>query len=331
MVSYLHAFTGLELTADSTATQQMYAVVLEIRERLHASPDTRWTFFQDPLVVEDPYGYRFPVPSEYDYTLLKAVVTTKLQASSCSEDIVNEHFMLYYANISGPMPCPKRPLRPGGLIIVTILRFDACLFQIERVRSDTAGLNNEDTLDQDRRSQPANDKSFVLPLETFPPNDSSFCDIDLKNVIRMPLGIFLRLFNGRRPPSADEICILYDISREYYNEEMLKMMFDVCNAMRELIEANGMDLWESLAGLVLSYKMKLSLAHTGNEYYDAHDFYARGLLRTFAGHRSVLLKIGKVVPEACEKLGDDWAVKRAEALLTSTLCGASSLIHKDGA
>ncbi|KAL9620736.1 MAG: hypothetical protein Q9160_004749 [Pyrenula sp. 1 TL-2023] len=114
------------------ATQQTYAVILEIRERLPASPDTRWTFFQDPLVVEDPSGHKFPVPAEYDYTLLSEIVTIKLQTGSCSENVGKEPFFLYYADRSGPMPGPNVALRPGSFITVMVLRFQAELYHVER-------------------------------------------------------------------------------------------------------------------------------------------------------------------------------------------------------
>jgi hypothetical protein len=51
-------------------------VILEIKSSL-AGLDTRWSFFQAPLAVEDTLGRRFPVPSEYDFDLLDTVVKQK--------------------------------------------------------------------------------------------------------------------------------------------------------------------------------------------------------------------------------------------------------------
>jgi hypothetical protein len=33
------------------------------------TPDIHHTFFQDPIIVEDALGRKFPVPSEYDLSV----------------------------------------------------------------------------------------------------------------------------------------------------------------------------------------------------------------------------------------------------------------------
>jgi hypothetical protein len=36
--------------------------------------------YQAPFIVEDALGFKFPVPSEYDYDLLDAVIKEKFKA-----------------------------------------------------------------------------------------------------------------------------------------------------------------------------------------------------------------------------------------------------------
>jgi hypothetical protein len=77
------------LTNDSTTSNQHLEI---IRQNLHAqlqfsvvdieapTPDIHHTFFQDPIVVEDAFGWKFPVPSEYDLSVnipIQKYFTTK--------------------------------------------------------------------------------------------------------------------------------------------------------------------------------------------------------------------------------------------------------------
>jgi hypothetical protein len=53
-------------------------MIVEIKDSLRA-PDTRWSFFQAPLAVEYALGFRFPVPSEYDFGLPEAVIKQRFK------------------------------------------------------------------------------------------------------------------------------------------------------------------------------------------------------------------------------------------------------------
>jgi len=44
------------------------------------SVDTRWTFFQAPLEVEDAFGVKFPIPTEYDYDLIDTVIRHRFKS-----------------------------------------------------------------------------------------------------------------------------------------------------------------------------------------------------------------------------------------------------------
>ncbi|KAF2631904.1 hypothetical protein BU25DRAFT_474950 [Macroventuria anomochaeta] len=78
---------GPMITNVCVSTQQIYRVVLEIRDLLTVV-DTRWTHFQAPLVVEDVLGYKFPVPSEYDFDLLDTIIRQRFRSGIASKDII---------------------------------------------------------------------------------------------------------------------------------------------------------------------------------------------------------------------------------------------------
>jgi hypothetical protein len=69
-------------------------VVLEIKGSL-ATADTRWTFFQAPLLVEDALGFKFPVPSEYDYELLNAIIKHRFLEGPGSLEIKAGNYELF--------------------------------------------------------------------------------------------------------------------------------------------------------------------------------------------------------------------------------------------
>lgn len=62
----------------------MCAVLVDLQGKVNGV-DTRWTFFQEPFVVEDPFGSKFPVPSEFDFSLLNTILRHKLSQREFSE------------------------------------------------------------------------------------------------------------------------------------------------------------------------------------------------------------------------------------------------------
>jgi hypothetical protein len=75
-----------KLNLVSLSTQQIYGVVLEIKSSLTFA-DTRWTYFQVSLLVEDALGFKFPVPSEYDYELLDTIIKHRFLKVPGSSDV----------------------------------------------------------------------------------------------------------------------------------------------------------------------------------------------------------------------------------------------------
>lgn len=52
----------------SNASMENYKLLIAIQSSL-PPPDTRHTYFQDPMHVEDAFGRVFPVPAEYNWTV----------------------------------------------------------------------------------------------------------------------------------------------------------------------------------------------------------------------------------------------------------------------
>ncbi|KAL0258651.1 hypothetical protein SLS55_006148 [Diplodia seriata] len=101
-------------------TQQIYGVVLEIRSTLSA-PDTRWTFFQDPFLVEDALGRRFPIPSEYDFNLMNVVIQARFEEGPGSEDVRLGNYELVQTRNSKYAISSGTYLRPGTMITMAIV------------------------------------------------------------------------------------------------------------------------------------------------------------------------------------------------------------------
>ncbi len=95
-------------------------MVLEIKGSL-ALGDTRWTFFQAPLLVEDALGFRFPVPSEYDYALLDTIIRHRFLDGPGSFDVELGNYELFKTNDSKKVRSSSERLLPGTSITMAIL------------------------------------------------------------------------------------------------------------------------------------------------------------------------------------------------------------------
>ncbi|XXG93972.1 hypothetical protein Hte_000222 [Hypoxylon texense] len=103
------------------STQQIYAVVLEIRTSITSAPDIRWTFLQDPFIVEDALGRKFPVPSEYDYSLLDVIIKHKFQDGPGAEQVAAGDYEIMDAKNRQHVLSTNSWLRPGCSITMAIL------------------------------------------------------------------------------------------------------------------------------------------------------------------------------------------------------------------
>ncbi len=105
----------------SVSTQQIYGVVVEIRGALISRPDTRWTFLQDPVLVEDALGRKFPVPSEYDFTLLQRIIQHKFETGPGSTQVSHGDYQIMDARHRELALPLQAHLRPGSSLIMAIL------------------------------------------------------------------------------------------------------------------------------------------------------------------------------------------------------------------
>lgn len=105
---------------DSVTTQQTYSIVLEIRNSL-TPIDPRWTFFQAPLVVEDALGHKFPVPSEYDFELLNAIIKHRFQKGPGSDEVQADDYELFRTKNTKSVLSSAERLLPGTAITMAII------------------------------------------------------------------------------------------------------------------------------------------------------------------------------------------------------------------
>ena len=104
----------------SASTQQIYAIVLEIRDSNRAV-HTGWTYFQDPFVVEDAFGHKFPVPSEFDYGMLDTIVQRRFQTGFGAEDVTQGNYEYCKANMRSAAIRSTSRLAPGIAIVMVML------------------------------------------------------------------------------------------------------------------------------------------------------------------------------------------------------------------
>lgn len=84
------------LTTSSVTTQQVYGIVIELRASI-PSIDTRHTFFQAPVKVEDALGRIFPVPSEYSFDDLEAIVQRRFRKGPGQRQVTAGDYEFYNA------------------------------------------------------------------------------------------------------------------------------------------------------------------------------------------------------------------------------------------
>lgn len=84
-------------------------------------PDVRWTFFQDPIIFEDALGRKFPVPSEYDYSLLSAIIKHKFRDGPGSAQVAAGDYEVMDSKDRLRTLSADSLLRPGCSITMAIL------------------------------------------------------------------------------------------------------------------------------------------------------------------------------------------------------------------
>ncbi|KAF2800861.1 hypothetical protein K505DRAFT_227706 [Melanomma pulvis-pyrius CBS 109.77] len=102
------------------STQQIYTIVLEIRASVTIA-DTRWTHFQAPFSVEDALGFKFPIPSEYDYDMVETIIRRRFKEGTGSQDVIAGNYELCKAQKRSETITATSRLVPGTAIIMAVI------------------------------------------------------------------------------------------------------------------------------------------------------------------------------------------------------------------
>jgi hypothetical protein len=84
-------------------------------------PDIRWTHLQDPVLVEDALGRKFPVPSEFDFTLLERIIQHKFSEGPGSIEVSHGDYQVRDAKNRNLVLAASSRLRPGSSLFMAIL------------------------------------------------------------------------------------------------------------------------------------------------------------------------------------------------------------------
>ena len=79
------------------------------------------TFFQDPYVVEDTFGFKFPVPAEYGLELLNNIIKWRFQGHDCYVEIQAGNYELFRSKDSTAVISTNTWLPPGTAITMAII------------------------------------------------------------------------------------------------------------------------------------------------------------------------------------------------------------------
>lgn len=85
-------------------------------------PDTGYTWLQDPIRFEDVLGRLLPVPSEYSWGMLDAIIREQFVRGPGSQKIKSGEYELHVDDDdSKELPCPESGFTPGMRIIMTVI------------------------------------------------------------------------------------------------------------------------------------------------------------------------------------------------------------------
>ncbi|KAH7095377.1 hypothetical protein FB567DRAFT_556603 [Paraphoma chrysanthemicola] len=100
------------------STKQIYAVVLDIRDNLL---DTRWTYFQACVKVEDALGVFFSIPAECDYYMLVTIIERKFETGIGAADVQSGNYELCLTQKRSELITAETKLMPGIAITMAIM------------------------------------------------------------------------------------------------------------------------------------------------------------------------------------------------------------------
>jgi hypothetical protein len=78
-------------------------------------------YFQDPLMVEDALGFKFPVPSEYDYDLLDVIIKHRFIKGPGSLEVEAGNYEFFQTRNSNSTISKNSSFFPGMAITMAIV------------------------------------------------------------------------------------------------------------------------------------------------------------------------------------------------------------------
>jgi len=100
--------------------QQIYGIVIEIKASI-TPIDTRRTFFQTPLLCEDALGFKFPIPSEWDYGMVENHIRYRFREGIGSLEVQLGNWELFKTRNNEQVISPQTRLLPGLEITMAII------------------------------------------------------------------------------------------------------------------------------------------------------------------------------------------------------------------
>ena len=94
--------------------------MLDIQVSLGAV-DIRMTYAQRPFFVEDALGFRYPVPSEFDYDMLDTIVKLRFRKGAGSEDVAIGNYEFLRADRRSLIITASSQLAPGTPIVMVVI------------------------------------------------------------------------------------------------------------------------------------------------------------------------------------------------------------------
>ena len=95
-------------------------MVLEIREHV-TTIDTSMTYFQAPFTVEDALGFKFPIPSEYDYDMMETIIRRRFKEGTASQEVLAGDYELCKTTKRSETITANSRILPGTFITMAII------------------------------------------------------------------------------------------------------------------------------------------------------------------------------------------------------------------
>ncbi|KAF2664238.1 hypothetical protein BT63DRAFT_104735 [Microthyrium microscopicum] len=117
--------TSLKSLGDMVAkvcvsSQQTYSILVEIKSNL-TGPDTRLSYFQPPVQVEDALGHKFLLPSEFEFDLLEVIIKHRFRTGPGSLEVKVGNYEVFDAKNSNHILVSTEKFIPGARVTMAVL------------------------------------------------------------------------------------------------------------------------------------------------------------------------------------------------------------------